>query len=170
MLRSVWMVPDGTLEILGQIETQIKLHGVHIESEISAVVWRAAADSPGLKTQLGTSAVLAKHPVLQTDQLISFVAWDTSVSGTHQQMQKLHVLPSAPRGLFRALRNGCAHELASNMRSVHIVPMSFLPLNSNRKTDNKMLVSIFQSESLDTIGKAVSNNLAHCAHGQEVAN
>ena len=85
-------------------------------------------------------------------------------------MQKLHVLPSAPRGLFRALRNGCAHELASNMRSAHIVLMSFLLLNSNRKTDNEMLVSIFQSESLDTIGKAVSNDLAHCAHGQEVAN
>ena len=133
-------------------------------------MWRAAADSPGLKTQLGTSAVLAKHPVLQTDQLISFIAWDTSVSVTHQRMQKLHVLPSAPRGLFRALRNRCARELASNMRSAHIVPMSFLPLNSNRKTDNEMLVSIFQSESLDTIGKAVSNDLAHRAHGQEVAN
>ena len=56
------------------------------------------------------------------------------------------------------------------MRSAHIVLMSFLPLNSNRKTDNEMLVSIFQSESLDTIGKAVSNDLAHRAHGQEVAN
>ena len=170
MLHSVWMVPDGTPEILGRIDTQIKLCRVCIELEFSAVVQRAAADFPGLKTQLGTSAVLAKHPILQTDQLISFVAWDTSVSVTHQRMQKLHVLPSAPRGLFRALRNGCARKLASNMWSVHIVPMSFLPLNSNRKTDNKMLVSIFQSESLDTIGKAVSNNLAHCAHGQEVAN
>ena len=77
------MVPDGTLEILGRIETQIKLRGVRIESEISAVVRRAAADSPGLKTQLGASAVLAKHPILQTDQLISFIAWDTSVSVTH---------------------------------------------------------------------------------------
>ena len=170
MLYSVQIVPDGMLEILGQIDTQIKLCGVCIESEISAVVWRAAADSPGLKTQLGTLTVLVKHPVLQTDQLISFVAWDTSVSVTHQRMQKLHVLLSAPRGLFRALRNRCARELASNMRSAHIVPMSFLPLNSNRKTDNEMLVSIFQSESLDTIGKAVSNNLAHHAHGQEVAN
>ena len=73
MLHSVQMVPDGTLEILGQIETQIKLRRVHIESEISTVVQRAAADSPGLKTQLGTSAVLMKHPVLQTDQLISFI-------------------------------------------------------------------------------------------------
>ena len=170
MLRSVRMVPDGTPEILGRIDTQIKLHGVCIESEISTVVWRAAADSPGLKTQLGTSAVLAKHPVLQTDQLISFIAWDTSVSMTHQQMQKLHILPSASRGLFRALRNGCACELASNMQSMHIVLMSFLLLNSNRKTDNKMLISIFQSKSLDTIGKAVSNDLAHYAHGQEVAN
>ena len=164
------MVPDGTPKILGQIDTQIKLHRVYIESETSTVVWRAAADSPGLKTQLGASAVLAKHPILQTDQLISFIAWDTSVSVTHQRMQKLHVLPSAPRGLFRALRNRCAHKLASNMWSAHIVLMSFLPLNSNRKTDNEMLVSIFQSKSLNTIGKAVSNNLAHHAHGQEVAN
>ena len=103
MLRSVRMMPDGTLEILGRIDTQIKLRGVRIESEgISAVVRRAAADFPGLKTQLDASTVLAKHPVLQTDQLVSFVAWDTSVSVTHQRMQKLHVLPSAPRGLFRA--------------------------------------------------------------------
>ena len=86
MLCSVQMVPDGTPEILGRIETQIKLHGVHIELEISVVVQRAAADSPGLKTQLGTLTVLAKHPVLQTDQLISFITWDTSVSVTHQQM------------------------------------------------------------------------------------
>ena len=171
MLRSVRMMPDGTLEILGRIDTQIKLRGVRIESEgISAVVRRAAADFPGLKTQLDASTVLAKHPVLQTDQLVSFVAWDTSVSVTHRRTQKPHILPSAPRGLFRALRNGCARELASYMRPAHIVPMSFLPLNSNGKTDNKMLVSIFQSESLDTIGKAASNDLAHRSHGQEVAN
>ena len=143
MLRSVRMVPDGTLEILGRIETQIKLRGVRIESEISAVVWRAAADSPGLKTQLGALTVLVKLPVLQTGQLISFITWDTSVSVTHQQMQKLHILPSAPRGLFRALRNKCACDFASNMWSVHIVPMSFLQLNSNRKTDNKMLDHIW---------------------------
>ena len=99
------MMPDGTLETLGQIDTQIKLRGVRIESEAtSAVLGNAASGFPGRKTQLDASTVLAKYPVLQTDQLVSFILWNTSVSITQRRMQKPHISTSASRGLFGALR------------------------------------------------------------------
>lgn len=163
-------MPDGTLEILGRIDTQIKLRGVRIESEgISSVLRVAGNDFSGLKTPLDAATVLAKHPVLQTDQLVSFISWDTSVSVTQRRTQKPEILTSAPRGLFRALRNACERELASYMRPAHIVPMSFLPMNSNGKTDNKMLISIFQAESLDTIGRAAASDLVHRPNEQDEA-
>lgn len=52
------------------------------------------------------------------------------------------------------LKEACARELASYMRPAHIVPLDFLPMNQNGKTDNKVLISIFQTSTLDVLGHA----------------
>lgn len=153
------LMPDDTIEIMGRIDTQIKLRGVRIESEgISAVIRNAAKSFPGLarKTAPDVSTVLTRHPTLQTDQLVSFIAWDPTVTIAVRRTAKPKVLAHAPRGLMKALRDACARELASYMRPAHIVPLDFLPLNTNGKTDNKVLISIFQAESLEVLSKAGS--------------
>lgn len=155
-LPAVRMMPDSTLEIMGRIDTQIKLRGVRIESEgISNVLRKAASTRPELKMSLDVSTVLARHPALQTDQLVSFIAWDPSVSITHRRSSKPQVLAAVPRGLLMTLKEACARELASYMRPAHIVPLDFLPMNQNGKTDNKVLISIFQTSTLDVLGNAL---------------
>ncbi|CDO69498.1 hypothetical protein BN946_scf184785.g3 [Trametes cinnabarina] len=72
----VRMMPDATLEIIGRIDTQIKLRGVRIESEgISSILRNAAAP----KYSVDAMTILAKHPSIGIDQLVSFVACDSSV-------------------------------------------------------------------------------------------
>ncbi|KAH9946102.1 uncharacterized protein BXZ73DRAFT_72945 [Epithele typhae] len=72
----VRMMPDQTLEIIGRIDTQIKLRGVRIESEgISSIIRNAAAPA----RTLDVLTVLAKHPDIGVDQLVSFIAWDQAI-------------------------------------------------------------------------------------------
>ncbi|THH11834.1 hypothetical protein EW145_g392 [Phellinidium pouzarii] len=157
----VRLMPDDTFEIMGRIDTQIKLRGVRIESEgVSSVVRNAAMKFPGLKSHgvADVSTVLARHPHLHTDQLVSFISWDSSIPIGHRRSEKPHVLTSAPSGLMRALRDASTRELASYMRPAHIVPLDFLPLNPNGKTDEKALVVLFQGESLEMLGRAGAQN------------
>ncbi|KAI0082634.1 hypothetical protein K474DRAFT_1654750 [Panus rudis PR-1116 ss-1] len=146
----VRMMPDGTLEILGRIDTQIKLRGVRIESEgISSIVRNGAL--PDLSIDAVT--VLAKHPSIGVDQLVTFIAWDSSISiGTRKTSAPTPV--QAPPGLLTKIRNACEQGLASYMRPSHIIPLSWIPLNSNGKTDAKALVQLFTSLDLDVLTRA----------------
>ncbi|KAG8692019.1 Non-ribosomal peptide synthetase [Ceratobasidium sp. 394] len=53
----VRMMPDNTIEIMGRIDTQIKLRGVRIESEGVSNVLRKASKQP-----LDVATLIAKHP------------------------------------------------------------------------------------------------------------
>ncbi|KAI0748141.1 peptide synthetase [Daedaleopsis nitida] len=120
----VRMMPDATLEIIGRIDTQIKLRGVRIESEgISSFLRNAAAPAHTLDVM----TILAKHPGIGIDQLVSFVAWDPLVPAS---TRKGGIQPSASE-----------RELASYMRPSHIIPLEFIPLSSNGKADAKVLAA-----------------------------
>ncbi|EJD05778.1 uncharacterized protein FOMMEDRAFT_119062 [Fomitiporia mediterranea MF3/22] len=153
----VRLMPDDTLEILGRIDTQIKLRGVRIESEgVSSVIRKAATEVPGMKSKTvpDVSTILSRHPQLKTDQLVSFIGLDSSKSVALRRKEQPRVLNSVPKGLMRALKEACARELASYMRPAHIVPLDFLPMNQNGKTDNKALDALFRSETLEVLGRA----------------
>lgn len=140
------MMPDSTLEILGRIDTQIKLRGVRIESEgISSIV--SSSSPPTTSFKLDATTILAKHPSIGVDQLVTFIAWDTSVSiSTRKSGKKPAVIAAqdTSSGLLRKIRKKCEAELASYMRPSHLIPLSWLPLNGNGKTDAKALASLFQ--------------------------
>ncbi|EJF65871.1 peptide synthetase [Dichomitus squalens LYAD-421 SS1] len=143
----VRMMADGTLEIIGRIDTQIKLRGVRIESEgISSIIRSAAAPS----RTLDVMTILAKHPAIGVDQLASFIAWDTSVPVGIRKGGKPS-LTSSPPGLLQSLRGACERELASYMRPSHIIPLTFIPLSSNGKADAKVLTALFLSLDLDAL-------------------
>lgn len=150
------MMPDSTLEILGRIDTQIKLRGVRIESEgISSIVRKAAPTSSTF--MLDATTVLAKHPLIGAEQLVSFIAWDPSVSVATRKSSKPLVVP-APRGLLESIRHVCDVELARYMRPSHIIPLSWLPLSSNGKSDAKSLIGIFNGLSVEALAALMANN------------
>lgn len=135
------MMPDSTIEILGRIDTQIKLRGVRIESEgISAVVRKACP--PGSNFALDAVTVLAKHPSIGIQQLVSFISWDPSISVLIRKSKKPRPV-SPPPECLKKIREVCEAELASYMRPSHIVPLNWLPLSSNGKADEKMLINLF---------------------------
>ncbi|KAF8163357.1 peptide synthetase [Crassisporium funariophilum] len=139
----VRMMPDSTIEIVGRIDTQIKLRGVRIESEgISAIVRRAAPTTSAFA--LDAATVLAKHPAIGADQLVSLFSWDKSVSiGNRKSNMPRLVTP--PVGLLKRIKVACEAELPSYMRPSHFIPLSWLPLSSNGKTDTKILIEVFRS-------------------------
>ncbi|KAG6851029.1 NRPS [Arthromyces matolae] len=145
----VRMMPDNTFEILGRIDSQIKLNGVRIESEgISSVIRQASLSYNDLS--LDASTILEKHPSIGTEQLVSFIAWDASIPVSTRKSQKPSFV-SPPHGLMKQIRLICQRELARYMRPSHIIPLSWLPLNSNGKTDTKALGQIFQNTGVDSL-------------------
>ncbi|KAF5380902.1 hypothetical protein D9615_004009 [Tricholomella constricta] len=145
----VRMMPDQTLEILGRIDSQIKLRGVRIESEgISSVIRKATPTSS--RFSLDAATVLAKHPSIGTEQLVSFITWDPSVTVSTRKSQEPQVI-SPPKGLMERIRSICETELARYMRPSHIIPLNWLPLSSNGKSDAKVLLGIFNSLGVDAL-------------------
>ncbi|KAG5652249.1 NRPS protein [Sphagnurus paluster] len=145
----VRMMPDQTLEIIGRIDTQIKLRGVRIESEgISSIIRKAAPASSNFS--LDATTVLAKHPSIGTEQLVSFIAWDLSVPvATRKSQLPRIVLP--PKDLIERIKYVCEAELARYMRPNHIIPLSWFPLSPNGKSDIKALVGIFNALHVETL-------------------
>ncbi|KAG0707677.1 hypothetical protein DFH29DRAFT_1053034 [Suillus ampliporus] len=139
------MMPDGSLEIIGRIDTQIKLRGVRIEAEgVSAVIQRAARSCLQLNLDVGT--ILGTHPEIgggSAPQLVSFMSWDTGVSIATRRSSSRPGLVKPGRNISRILHDACEKELASYMRPAHIIALDWLPLNSNGKADAKVLASIF---------------------------
>lgn len=155
------MMPDSTFEILGRVDTQIKLRGVRIESEgISAIIRKAA--SPSARINLDAITILANHPKIGTDQLVSFIAWDPTITISTRKAS-LPSISAPPQGLLESIQSVCAAELASYMRPSHIVPLQFLPLSSNGKADAKSLASIFRGLDLSTLAGLASRCESDCA-------
>lgn len=151
---SVRLMPDDSMEMLGRIDTQIKLRGVRIEVEgISSVVRSAAMKTPGLspKTKVDVCTILGRHPSIQSDQLVSFVTWTVGASISERRSRQPKVLQESPKGMVAAIKDACKSELASYMRPAHIIFVEFLPLNSNGKTDARALDSIFTSQGLEVL-------------------
>ncbi|KAI0798002.1 hypothetical protein C8Q75DRAFT_862185 [Abortiporus biennis] len=150
----VRMMPDSSLEILGRIDTQIKLRGVRIESEgISAIVRSAAPSDMALEAV----TVLAKHPSIGIEQLVSFISFDASISISTRKSSS-PALTDPPPGLLSAIHNACEEGLATYMRPSHVITLTWIPLNANGKTDAKALVQLFNALDIDTLTHAASDD------------
>lgn len=139
------MMPNGSLEIVGRIDTQIKLRGVRIEAEgISAVLQRAAQSCLQINLDVGT--IIGTHPEIgggSSPQLVSFISWDTGVSIATRRGSSRPGPVKLEKDLSRVLHDACEKELASYMRPAHIIALSWLPLSANGKADTKVLASVF---------------------------
>lgn len=145
------MMPDSTIEIVGRIDTQIKLRGVRIESEgISAIVRNALPQSEPIS--LDVTTILAKHPVINVEQLVSLYSWDKTVPISTRKSKKPHVV-TPPPGLVKSIKSKCEKDLPGYMRPGHLIPLSWLPLSSNGKTDAKVLARLFCDLDIEVLAK-----------------
>ncbi|KAG5220670.1 Non-ribosomal peptide synthetase [Salix suchowensis] len=107
------------------------------------------AASPSARINLDAITILANHPKIGTDQLVSFIAWDPTITISTRKAS----LPS-----ISALLKACLRAYSTYARRIselhaprHIVPLQFLPLSSNGKADAKSLASIFRGLDLSTL-------------------
>jgi aryl carrier-like protein len=109
-----WL-PDGTLQVMGRIDHQVKLRGFRIElGEIEAVLTT--------KGNLGAAAVILREDVPATARLVAYY------------VQK----PDAPR-TPEALRALLSEDMPEYMIPSAWVPLDALPLSPNGKLDRAAL-------------------------------
>lgn len=164
----VRMLPDGTLEILGRIDTQIKLRGVRIEAEgVSAVLRNAvsASSTSVSAVKLDAATLVSTHPSLGSGEvLVSFIA-PSKKAGTavRVNVKPRVVVPLSPRDnaaeddegwvqkVIPRVKEAANRELASYMRPAYVVPVDVLPLSMNGKTDEKVLGQLFRDTELGVL-------------------
>ncbi|MFF5964356.1 amino acid adenylation domain-containing protein [Streptomyces collinus] len=105
--------PDGTIEFLGRIDHQLKVHGIRIEP---GEVETAIGAYPGV----ARNAVLARESAAGADQLVACVVWESEPD---------------PAGLRAYLRG----RLAPGLVPARLVAVPALPLNPNGKVDRRAL-------------------------------
>jgi len=122
------MLPDGSLIIMGRIDTQIKLRGLRIElQEIQRVVLHAGF------ARACEVIVVTQHST-KTEQLALFYVPSLA---EHTQFQLLPMEENQDAG--RALRQELESALPDYMVPVFIIPISMLPRTSSGKVDRNQL-------------------------------
>lgn len=146
------MSPEGTLHILGRIDSQIKLRGVRIESDGISEVVRKATDQ-----KLVAHTLIATHPDVGSDCLVSFFARDDPSISVEKKRTAVPGIDYEQSNILAFIRNHVNKELAVYMRPAHIVPVEFLPLTLNGKIDGKKLAAVFAEMPLRKLMSLQSN-------------
>ena len=142
------MTAEGTLLILGRIDSQIKLRGVRIESEgVSEVVRKSA------KGKASAHTLIASHSELGNEILVSFFANDDPSIKVDQKRTSTPKILLDRSGDLVSIRSAVQAKFAVYMRPSHIVPVDFLPLTLNGKTDGKKLSEVFEQAPLEGLLK-----------------
>ena len=158
------MMPDSSIEIMGRIDHQVKYRGVRIETEgVSSILQSAGKITT--KSELSALTFITSHPQVGGELLVSFVAPAASKDvGIEERRNGLpRVVPStspfSPDGsgttaeLIRALKKAVEEQLPSYMRPAYILPVEYLPLTLNGKTDRRKLERVFQGLGLGELMK-----------------
>lgn len=144
----VRMTAEGNLLIHGRIDSQIKLRGVRIESEGVSEIIRQA-----VKGKSSGHTLIASHPELGNEILVSFFANDDPSIKVHERRMSTPKILLDRSGELVSIRNMMHAELAVYMRPSHIVPLDFLPLTLNGKTDANKLLGLFRQTLLEDLMK-----------------
>jgi amino acid adenylation domain-containing protein len=127
------MLPDGSLVILGRIDTQLKLRGQRIEAgEVNSTI-----TTSGIATTAIT--MLATRKGQDNDQLVSFYV--PSSKGSLNTL--LDVDAKENRTLFSTLQA----RLPSYMVPTHLIPISNVPQTKSGKVDLRRLKSWYSEAS-----------------------
>uniref|UniRef100_D8PSX8 Carrier domain-containing protein n=1 Tax=Schizophyllum commune (strain H4-8 / FGSC 9210) TaxID=578458 RepID=D8PSX8_SCHCM len=180
----VRMLPDGTLEIMGRIDHQVKYRGVRIETEgISSILAGAASSTNDV--ELSVLTFITGHPQVGPELLVSFVApaaaKDVSVEERRNGVPGVRkpeagwegkgkqggegdaatATTTTTKDLMRTLKRAVEEQLPSYMRPAYIIPVEYLPLTLNGKTDRRKLEHIFQGMGLNELLQAQGGRILH---------
>ena len=140
------MLPDGSLIILGRIDSQLKLRGQRIEAgEIESLI---------TSTGLAGSAVamLVRRPESAADQLVAFY----TPPGEHSTAPGADQSGETNRRLFTALQS----RLPSYMIPSFLVAVPNIQLTSSGKVDRKGLESSFLGLTSEEVEATANQTLA----------
>lgn len=144
----VRMMPDRSIEIMGRIDQQVKYRGVRIETEgVSSIIHSAASADQGLLEEdrdLSVTTFITKHPHLGGQELLVSVVAPASSSLDRSTLPKIRSPTPQTLSLVRALKKAVDEQLPPYMRPAYILPLEFIPLTLNGKTDKKKLEYIFK--------------------------
>ncbi|TLD37492.1 Hydroxamate-type ferrichrome siderophore peptide synthetase [Venturia nashicola] len=140
---------DGSFLFLGRADDQVKLRGQRLElSEIDTTIKRGLPDIKDVATYV------LRHPNQQREQLVTFFV----VAASAQQDSRPVVLHQGAGALNTArIREICSAHLPGYMVPTHFVPINKMPLSANNKTEAKVLKSVFESTSIETL-QSLSNS------------
>lgn len=140
---------DGSFLFLGRADDQVKLRGQRLElSEIDTTIKR------GLPAIKDIATYVLKHPNQQREQLVTFFV----VADPSQQDSRPAVLHQGLGALnTERIREICLAHLPAYMIPTHFIPINKMPLSANNKTEAKVLKSLFESTSIESL-QSLSNS------------
>ncbi|KAF9077093.1 hypothetical protein BDP27DRAFT_1209530 [Rhodocollybia butyracea] len=141
----VRMMPDHSIEIMGRIDLQVKYRGVRIETEGISSILRAAVKP--ILDSLEASTFITSHPQISQELLVSFVATANSkisVMDRRSAVPRVVSKPEVPEQeeMMKNMKKAVEAQLPAYQRPAYIIPVEFIPLSLNGKTDNKMLAHV----------------------------
>jgi len=154
----VRMMPDTSLEIMGRIDQQVKYRGVRLETEgISSILHTAAASATGQQElededkDLSVTTFITTHPNLSGQELLISVVAPATSSSKRSSVPKIRSATPSTLNLVRVLKKAVDEQLPPYMRPAYILPIDFIPLTLNGKTDKKKLEFVFRECDVKTL-------------------
>lgn len=130
----VRLLADGSFAFVGRKDTQAKLRGQRLEiGEIDSVI-EASSESI-----VDIVSLVIKDDSGGKETLVSFMSMCNARNGEHCQIDT----SQRSRELVQAADRACGNHLPAYMVPTHIIPIDFLPLTVNNKTDGKRLIELF---------------------------
>ena len=153
----VRMTPDKSIEIMGRIDSQVKYRGVRLETEGVSNIIRKSAYNDYDNLELLISTFVTRHPNLNQEVLISFIANSNSGISVIERRTTSPVMEFDKQGVINVLKNAVDTQLPVYMRPAYIIPVNFIPLTLNGKSDNKVLNQLFKLTPMQTLLKSQQN-------------
>lgn len=139
----VRILHDGSFDLLGRADGQVKLRGQRLEvGEIDEVIKTSSNDVLEVSTQF------LDHPQQQKQHLVSFVV----LRHVHDKHKKpALVVGKASDKLIQDMRTACAERLPGYMIPSCWMPITSLPLSTNNKADGKTLQALYEALSSESV-------------------
>ncbi|KAK9727851.1 hypothetical protein K7432_001523 [Basidiobolus ranarum] len=137
---------DGSIEILGRKDNQIKLHGLRIElEEIEHIIHQ--------QTSVANTCVLPVVINQETnhESLVAFIKFDDSDGNSNGEVAILTSDDEFITLQIDEIRGHISSRLPPYMMPSAFIPLTRMPINVSGKTDRKLLLNLVESMGTDDL-------------------
>ncbi|KAJ3405984.1 hypothetical protein HDV05_006240, partial [Chytridiales sp. JEL 0842] len=153
------MLADGTLELLGRKDSQVKIRGIRIELE---EISRVFVDSHSNVTSACAIPYKAFESDLKPTQLACFIVID-GTSSPSDVVDELLILPRTPKlqSIIEIVESRARRQLPSYMMPALVLPVTYIPLGTTGKTNTaKLLELLYQTRRLQNADKSSLHDIS----------